>query len=108
MRMPTNLIRQNCLLKHIRFCFNSLRPSKTFLTFEVYLLGRYHFRSYTEEGFAKAIDAYNQAASRSTQITLCRTQESSIITIGSAYMENSRRRCLSNGETPCASGNRTR
>ncbi|HEX8733786.1 MAG TPA: protein kinase [Pyrinomonadaceae bacterium] len=37
------------------------RPTDNAAAFEAFLRGRYHFNTFTEEGFAKAIVAYNQA-----------------------------------------------
>jgi eukaryotic-like serine/threonine-protein kinase len=37
------------------------RPTDNAEAFEAFLRGRYHFNTFTEEGFAKAIAAYNQA-----------------------------------------------
>ncbi|HEY0050994.1 MAG TPA: protein kinase [Pyrinomonadaceae bacterium] len=37
------------------------RPTDNAAAFEAFLRGRYHFNTFTEEGFAKAIAAYNQA-----------------------------------------------
>ena len=39
----------------------SRRPTENAQAFEAFLRGRYHFNTFTEEGFAKAIAAYNQA-----------------------------------------------
>jgi serine/threonine protein kinase/Tfp pilus assembly protein PilF len=39
----------------------SKRPTDNAAAFEAFLRGRYHFNTFTEEGFAKALVAYNQA-----------------------------------------------